>query len=153
MVALDGNHVVMQECVQGSLFYNYKGSHSIILMVLAEPRYEIIWCHMGVNRQVSVGAVWNQAHLCDVLEMANMANKSPNALTIARLSRRLSPTNVGDDALALHAGLSGSGIGPFDPAGFPSNIAVCERVYFFKILNILSFALISVIARQIIAEL
>ena len=33
--ALDGNHVVMQACGQGLLFYNYKGSYSIVLMVLA----------------------------------------------------------------------------------------------------------------------
>ena len=40
--ALDGKHVVMQACGQGSLFYNYKRSHSIVLMVLAGPSYEII---------------------------------------------------------------------------------------------------------------
>lgn len=33
--ALHWKHVVMQACGQGSLFYNYKGSHSIVLMVLA----------------------------------------------------------------------------------------------------------------------
>ena len=66
--ALDGKHVVMQACGQGSLFYNYKGSHSIVLMVLAGPSYEIVWCNVGVNGRVSDGGVWNRTGLRNSLE-------------------------------------------------------------------------------------
>ena len=50
---MDGKHVVMQACGQGSLFYNYKGGHSIVLMVLAGPSHEIIWYNVRVNGRVS----------------------------------------------------------------------------------------------------
>ena len=70
--ALDGKHVVIQACGQGSLFYNYKGTHSIVLMVLAGPTYEIIWCNVGVNGRVSDGGVWNRSELCAALEIGNL---------------------------------------------------------------------------------
>ena len=37
--ALDGKHIVMQACGSGSYFYNYKGTHSVVLMVLAGMVY------------------------------------------------------------------------------------------------------------------
>ena len=66
--ALDGKHVVMHACGQGSLFYNYKGSHSIVLMVFAGPSYVIIWCNVGINERVSDGGVWNRTGLYNSLE-------------------------------------------------------------------------------------
>ena len=78
--ALDGKHVVMQACGHGSLFYNYKGSHSIVLMVLAGPSYEIIWCNVGVNGRVSDGGVWNRTDLCDALENGKINLPMPQPL-------------------------------------------------------------------------
>jgi hypothetical protein len=37
--ALDGKHVVMLACGSGSFYYNYKGTNSIVLMVLGTVQY------------------------------------------------------------------------------------------------------------------
>ena len=39
--AVEGKHVVIQPCRSGSYYYNHKGTHSIVLMVLAGPNYEM----------------------------------------------------------------------------------------------------------------
>ena len=66
--ALDGKHVVIQAYGQGSLFYNNKSTHSIVLMVLAGSDYEIIWCNVGNTGRVSDGGVWNRTEFCTALE-------------------------------------------------------------------------------------
>ncbi|PFX24863.1 putative nuclease HARBI1 [Stylophora pistillata] len=114
--ALDGKHVVMQACGQYSQFYNYKGSHSIVLMVLAGPsyeikadslernclglrRYEITWCNMGVNGRVSDGGVWNRTGLCNVLENGEIDLPLPEPLPNRR--EDCPYVIIGDDAFAL----------------------------------------------------
>ena len=72
--SMGGKHVVMQACGQGSLFYNYKGGHSIVLMVLAGPSHEIIWYNVRVTGRVSDGGVWNRTGLCNALESPTTRN-------------------------------------------------------------------------------
>ena len=96
--ALDGKHVVMQACGQGSLLYNYKGSHSIVLMVLAGPSY-VIWCNMGVNGRVSDGGVWNRTDLCNALENGKVNLAMPQPLP--NRTEDSPYVIVGDHAVAL----------------------------------------------------
>ena len=97
--ALDGKHVVMQACGQGSLFYNYKGSHSIVLMVLAGPSYEIIWCNVGIIGRVSDGGVWNRTGLCNALENGKIYLPLPEPLP--NRTGDCPYVIIGDDAFAL----------------------------------------------------
>ena len=88
----------MQACGQGSLFYNYKGSHSM-LMVLAGPSYGIIWCNVGVNGRVSDEEVWNRTGLGNSSE-----NEEINLPVVEPLTNRTGNCPyviVGDDAFAL----------------------------------------------------
>ena len=55
--AIDGKHVRMQACGLGSQYHNYKGTHSIIMMIAAGGDYEVLWADVGTNRKVSDGAV------------------------------------------------------------------------------------------------
>ena len=50
--ALDGKHIAIQ-CPPrgGSLCYNYKGYHSIILMALVDAEYKFIWAEVGAMDQ------------------------------------------------------------------------------------------------------
>ena len=60
LCAIDGKHVVMQYPAKvGSYYYNYKNTHSIVLMAVAGPDYECLYADVGTNGRVSDGGVWN----------------------------------------------------------------------------------------------
>ena len=61
--AVDGKHITIQSCGMGSQYYNYKGTHSIILMIVAGGNYEVVWADVGVNGRVLDGAVLKEAAL------------------------------------------------------------------------------------------
>ena len=50
--AVDGKHITIQSCGMGSQYYNYKGTHSIILMIVAGGNYEVVGADVGVNGSV-----------------------------------------------------------------------------------------------------
>ncbi|XP_046862824.1 protein ANTAGONIST OF LIKE HETEROCHROMATIN PROTEIN 1-like [Xenia sp. Carnegie-2017] len=60
--AIDGKHIVMQPPASvGSYYYNYKHTHSIVLMAIAGPDYECIYADVRTNGRVSMvesGKVW-----------------------------------------------------------------------------------------------
>ena len=59
--AIDGKHVVMQCPAKArSYYYNYKNTHSIVLMAVAGPDYECLYADLGTNGRVSDGGVWNK---------------------------------------------------------------------------------------------
>jgi len=102
---LDGKHVVIQACGQGSLFYDYKGSHSIVLMVLPGPSYKIIRCNVGVNGRVSDGGVWNRTGFCNALENEEIDLPLPEPLPSRTEDRNcrgrcFCPEAVFDEALS-----------------------------------------------------
>jgi len=48
LAAMDGKHIVIQPPPNsGSHYYNYKHTHSIILMAIAGPDYECLYADMG----------------------------------------------------------------------------------------------------------
>jgi hypothetical protein len=54
--AADGKHVrITTPPGSGSLFWNYKHFHSVVLMACANANYEFIWCEVGTNGRISDG--------------------------------------------------------------------------------------------------
>ena len=58
--AIDGKHVIIK-CPkkEGSLYHDYKGFHSIILMALVGANYEFLWVDVGANGSASDCQVFN----------------------------------------------------------------------------------------------
>ncbi len=73
--ALDGKHIALHcPSGRGSLFYNYKGFHSIILMALVDANYKFLWVEVGAHGSAGDGHVFNNSELkeaidCDALNI------------------------------------------------------------------------------------
>ncbi|XP_053690751.1 uncharacterized protein LOC128739298 [Sabethes cyaneus] len=98
--ALDGKHIVMQappKC--GSLYYNYKGTNSIVLMALADAAYKFTYIDVGCQGRISDGGVFNRCTLSKALE-----EKSLNVPKETALPNRNVPVPyviVADDAFSM----------------------------------------------------
>jgi hypothetical protein len=87
--AVDGKHITLQKPEHsGSYYYNYKGTHSIVLMAIANANYELIMIDVSTNGRVSDGGVikntkfWNmfennQLQIPEPEELPNFNKKMP----------------------------------------------------------------------------
>ena len=62
--AIDRKHVAIR-CPKndGSLYFNYKGFHSIILFALVDANYKFMWVDVGVSGSGSDAQIFNQSDL------------------------------------------------------------------------------------------
>ena len=98
--ALDGKHVAMQ-CPKnaGSVYYNYKGFHSIILMALVDADYKFIWVEVGSNGSAGDAQVFNNGELREAIENETLNFPVPDAMP--NDDKDMPYFIVGDDAFAL----------------------------------------------------
>lgn len=98
--ALDGKHVVLQAPMHsGSEFFNYKGSHSIVLLALVDWNYSFLYVDVGCQGRISDGGVLKNSVLWQKLQ-TNIGLPLPEPLP-----GRDTPVPyviVADDAFALH---------------------------------------------------
>ena len=97
--AIDGKHVTIRKPSNaGSYYYNYKHTHSIILLAIAGPEYECLYADVGSNSRVNDSGVWNKNSLLQAIQNGSV-----------KLPKDALPVNgaialyvfVGDDAFAL----------------------------------------------------
>ncbi|XP_057654265.1 putative nuclease HARBI1 [Diorhabda carinulata] len=102
--AIDGKHIVIEAPPNaGSYYFNYKGTHSIVLFALADANYNFLYIDVGCNGRISDGGIFKNCTLNQALQEATL-NLPPDKC----LPNRIKPVPyvmLGDEAFALSKNL------------------------------------------------
>ena len=98
--ALDGKHVRIR-CPPktSSLYHNYKGFFSVILMALVDAQYKFLWIDVGGNGAMSDAQIYNDSELKTCLEDGTIGFPEPDPLP--NDDRPMPYFLLGDDAFSL----------------------------------------------------
>lgn len=100
--AIDGKHVqITPPPNSGSYYYNYKGTHSLVLMAIVNANYEFILCDFGTNGRVSDGGVIENTLFYEKLKNGKLS--IPEQANSKNSSGPLPYVFVGDEAFALRS--------------------------------------------------
>jgi len=122
--ALDGKHIRIRcPAKAGSLYYNYKGYHSMVLMALVDADYKFLWLSCGANGSASDAQLWNQCELKTAIEQNDIG--FPQAEPLPRDDRNMPYFLIGDDAFALKSWM----MKPFSRR----NMADDERIFNYRL--------------------
>ena len=98
--AIDGKHVVMYAPARAaSAYYNYKGTHSIVLMGVCDANYRFIMVDIGDTGRQSDGSIYNNGNIGYAIE--NNLLGIPKDSRLKNSSRILPYVFVADDAFGL----------------------------------------------------
>ncbi|XP_068121499.1 uncharacterized protein [Hyperolius riggenbachi] len=119
--AVDGKHIrLVAPPDSGSMYYNYKGFYSVVLMALVNARYEFVMVDIGALGRMSDGGVIDNTSFYRKLGAKELGLPS-NAETEFGLNFVF----VGDEAFALHENL----LKPFPQKG----LDYPHKVYNFRL--------------------
>ena len=124
--AIDGKHVVMQAPHNsGSEYFNYKKTHSIVLLAVCNAKYEFLLVDIGDSGRQSDGSVYNNSHLGHAIEH--------NLLNIPQPEKKINPDSlklypfvfVADDAFGLK---------PHMMKPYPNqNLPIDQRIFNYRL--------------------
>ncbi|XP_045121906.1 protein ALP1-like [Portunus trituberculatus] len=98
--ALDGKHVAIRRPPNsGSMYFNYKGFYSIILMALVDADYKFIWADVGGAGSASDAQIYNASELKECVEDGTLGFPDPEPLP--NDNQDMPYFFIGDDAFAL----------------------------------------------------
>ncbi|CAH1971623.1 unnamed protein product [Acanthoscelides obtectus] len=98
--AIDGKHIqIKKPRNSGSYYYNYKGNFSVVLMAIANAKYEFIMVHCGTNGRVSDGGVLSETKFYEKLINKKLCMPDPTEPHATNVM--LPYTFVGDQAFPL----------------------------------------------------
>ncbi|XP_018025075.1 putative nuclease HARBI1 [Hyalella azteca] len=98
--AIDGKHVQIKPPPNsGSYYFNYKQTHSIVLLGVADANYELIYADVGTNGRVSDGGVWSGCSLSR--NLVNGSIKLPTNKVLPKSATIAPYVFVADDAFPL----------------------------------------------------
>ena len=97
---LDGKHVeIIPPAESGSFFYNYKRTHSMVLLAIADATYKFIAFDFGTNGKVSDGGVLRNTSFMRKLDANEL--HIPKERTVDNSTRTLPYVFLGDNAFPL----------------------------------------------------
>ena len=64
----------------GSVYYNYKHTHAIVLLAIVVPEYECLYADVGTNGRVSDGGIWNKCSFSEKLNDGELSIPAPKPL-------------------------------------------------------------------------
>ena len=97
--AIDGNHARIQKPKNGgSFYYNYKHTHSIILMAIAGPEYKCLYADVGSNGRFNDSGIWNKTSLLQGIQDGSVKLPNDEKLPNGEITPNVF---LGDDATAL----------------------------------------------------
>lgn len=98
--AVDGKHIrIIPPANSGSYYYNYKGTHSIVLMGIANANYEFIYVDVGTNGRISDCGVITNTQFYEKLTQGSLEIPGPEEPTDSDVV--LPYVYVGDEAFNL----------------------------------------------------
>ncbi|CAN8028500.1 unnamed protein product, partial [Ixodes persulcatus] len=73
LVAVDGKHILIQAPAKsGSMFFNYKGTYSIVLLAVVDSDYKFVVVDVGASGKQSDGGVLQQSAFGQILEQGRL---------------------------------------------------------------------------------
>jgi hypothetical protein len=78
--AIDGEHVMQAPPKSGFTYFNYKGSHSIVLLAICDAYYRFILINIGNAGRHSDGGVLSNSTFCQATESGSLSIPPPRAL-------------------------------------------------------------------------
>lgn len=124
--ALDGKHVrIKKPKDSGSLFYNYKGFFSIILLAIVDADYKFIWVSVGANGSASDAQLFNNSELKHMLEENNLGLPPPDP--VPGDDNNTPYFLIGDDAFPLKTWM----MKPYSRR----KLNVEERIFNYRLVN------------------
>ncbi|XP_036320482.1 protein ALP1-like [Rhagoletis pomonella] len=98
--AVDGKHVkIKRPNGSGALYYNYKGTYSIVLMAIANAKKEFVMVDIGCNGRVSDGGVLFYTKFSERLQQNRL--NIPEWTPLPNTSESFPHVFIGDEAFAL----------------------------------------------------
>lgn len=113
--AIDGKHVViLKPDNTGSLYYNYKGSMSVVLMAVADAYLQFKYIDVGSYGRTNDAGIFSTTSLCESLENGTLGIPPPGPIPNAVQYGNVPYNFIGDEAFPLLQNLmrpySGRGI-------------------------------------------
>ena len=122
--AVDGKHVAIRcPAKGGSVYFNYKRYHSIVLMAVVDADYQFLFIDVGTQGSAADGGIWKNCALGAALEEQRAG--LPEAEPLPGETVKVPYCLVGDDAFALR---------PWMMKPYPSrNLSRQQRIFNYRL--------------------